>query len=472
MKLSDLPAEAEAQPQAAAPRVRLSDIQRPAAPATPQREDPMRSFTPGNVARAAGAIATGVAGGALGFPGDIETLVRGVSANTSNIRGPLQSASESILPTSRRVERFIAGEPSGDVERGFREVGELLSPVMAGRAASAAGRLTARAALGVPSRSVEELARAAEARGFRFEPMQLRESKPMGSPGFGSSATANQRLANRLASETTGKATNEITPAFLGERLETLGKEIGDIFNRPFRLDSQMVSELERMRDFEAAVRPATAQSVAPAAHNLIERYNQAAGAVGPGGNVSRFSVPGNELQALRSEMSDIARSATDGSVRRRAQEFVTALDGAIQRFNPEISGRLQAANRRYAATSTLRDLVESGGIRGGNISLEKLGGAMAREAYGFGSGTSRHPLAELGMMGRELKMRALWEGAQTPPDTLGALTSRVGRVLGVAGRMQPARRLQRGASEARPAVTGGEAAASGLAATGRRFED
>jgi hypothetical protein len=285
----------------------------------------------------------------------------------------------------------------------------------------------------------------------------------MGSPGAFFLRGRNQRLANEEVTAATGQRSAEISTDFLNNRVKALGQEYDRIFNRPIRVDRPLVTELEAMRDFETAVRPAMAQSVSPAAQNIIARYQQAS--QGVGGNVTRFSVDGRELQALRSEMSNIARTSSDGATRYRAGEFVKRIDDSIARAHPDLAADLQRTNRQYAATKTLEDLMEARGIVGGNVSLERLGNRLAGQVYGFGSGTDNHPLSEIGRLGRELKMRGRFEGAESPTDLIGATTSRLGRALGVATRMPGARSLQRSVNEPSRVISplvAGETAAVG----------
>lgn len=160
-------------------------------------------------------------------------------------------------------------------------------------------------------------------------------------------------------------------------------------------------------------------------------------------------AIDGTELQRLRSHIADIARSHQDGQVRRVAGQYVEQIDAMIEKSHPELLKELQKTNRQYAATLTLQDGIERGFISQGKISLKGLGDYLAgsNQVQGFGSGTSRHPLYELGYMGRELNMTSRVEGAKLPEyDTIGALFGRgrqlLGSTLGTRGTV--ARELQR----------------------------
>ena len=159
--------------------------------------------------------------------------------------------------------------------------------------------------------------------------------------------------------------------------------------------------------------------------------------------------IDGRELQRLRSSISDIARSHPDGLIRESAGEFVSKIDAMIERDNPEIAEKLKDTNRKYAATMTIENGVRKNFVHHGKISLEGLGRhlAGANDVHGFGSGTSRHPLYDLGYMGRELQMRSRFEGEEIPEyDLAGALLGRAKQLMGsaIGARSQYAREAQK----------------------------
>jgi len=167
-------------------------------------------------------------------------------------------------------------------------------------------------------------------------------------------------------------------------------------------------------------------------------------------GNITG-KIPGIELQRLRSNLRDIANYNTDGSVRKAASEFVTQIDGMIARENPKLAEDLIRTNREYAATMTLAEGVEKGFVTQGKVSLEGLGNYLAGKTYGFGLGTSKHPLYEPGYLGKELKIRSRAEGTQYPASKYVAGKARVlSDLLGttIGGRSQFARGVQRSVSE------------------------
>ena len=151
--------------------------------------------------------------------------------------------------------------------------------------------------------------------------------------------------------------------------------------------------------------------------------------------------VDGRELQVLRSNLSDLAYRL-EGTDRYRAYELLIAIDDAIETNNTGLAANFRQINRRYSANEALLDLYKKGGIKQGNLSLEKLGNVTKY----FGE---NHPLYELGKFGQDVKMRALWEGREEPPTELAKYLSMGKRAtLGLALDSPLGRALQRKISE------------------------
>ena len=393
----------------------------------------------GDIAKGVGA---GLPSGVIGLFGDIEALAR--------LPGrPFGVSQETRLPTSEQVGTFLFGEPGTEREKFSRVAGSAIGP-----AALLKGlRIGTSALVGRPTATTEALARQAEGLGFKLEPGQLRMVEPKATPGFAGNAVKNQKLANELVSAETGTKVSEITPKFVGDTLKDLGKKYDDIFSRPIRADRTLENELTAIVDFERRVNPAAVRPAATAADNIVERFRVAREEIGP--TVTAVNVDGREIQRLRSELSKIARTASDGNDRRIAGQFVESIDRVIERNNPALAAQLQTTNRQYATAKTLEEMIDKGYVRQGNVSLEKLGDYLANNTYGFGSGTSRHPLYNLGYMGRELNLRALWEGATgKTEDVLKQFLGKAGRYIsgGLGLRTQAARRVQSG----EPVLPGG----------------
>jgi hypothetical protein len=136
--------------------------------------------------------------------------------------------------------------------------------------------------------------------------------------------------------------------------------------------------------------------------------------------------LPGAELQRLRSNLTSIVRNTSDGNERRAASEFITAMDNALFKENPELLERLKKVNRQYTATMTLAKGIEQNWIQQGKIDPSRLGQYVASNSYGYGTGTSTHPLYELGYMGQKLNMQSRVAGSQYPNlDTTRSLFGR-----------------------------------------------
>lgn len=407
----------------------------------------------------------GTLSGVPGIYGDIETAGR---AGLRYLGADVEP--ESALPTSKRVAEFFgAEEPKTKTGERYRSAGEFLGGLVGPSALAKGLGFVGESLIGGTTKTVGNLAKRAEQLGFKLEPRQLRASEPKGSPGFGAgTATENQKIANELVSAETGVKTKEINPKFVGDRLKTLSKEYDAIFGQPLKVDRQLASDLEGMAAFERSVRPADVRSITAAADNVVGKFAQAqAQTTSP---ITAIKVDGEILQRLRSEMSYIARTATDGTTRKTAGDFVNKIDQNLARNHKDLVGKLEKTNREYAATKTLEELIEKGGIQGGNVSLEQLGNHLAQNVYGFGSGAARHPLSELGNLGRELKIRGRFEGVETPSGAITGLLSKTGQFLNLPSRMQAGRAIQRQLPVETTGVTGAVTAPVG--AIGREFEE
>jgi hypothetical protein len=161
--------------------------------------------------------------------------------------------------------------------------------------------------------------------------------------------------------------------------------------------------------------------------------------------------IPGTELQRLRSNLRDVANTNTDGAIREAARNFVTQIDAMVGRDNPQLLEALIDTNRKYAATMTLANGIEKGFVTQGKISAEGLGNHLAQQIYGYGLGTTNHPLYDLGYAGQQLKLSSRAEGTTMQPAVgFGAKTKALGRLLGtgMGSRTQVGRDIQRRISE------------------------
>lgn len=352
---------------------------------------------------------TGAFGGATG-----ETA--GQLAETSKYTKPLAD-------TARVLGGFVV--PSG-IEKGAKYLAEGL--------------------VGTTTSTTERLAKIAEDLGFKIEPRQVRQDSPKGSPGFMGDVKTNQKLANELVSEKAGLKVNEgIDEKYIGSRLKEAGQDYDKIFGRKngLRIDKQLITDLNDMAAFERKVRPADVRSITETTNNLTNKFLDAERQ--SLGKIQGLQVDGKELQRLRSEISDIARTHPDGNTRFTAGQFLEKIDNNILRNHPDLAKKLQETNRKYAVAKTLEDLNSRGAIQQGNVSLEQLGDYLSKNIYGYGSGASKHPLYDLGLLGKELKIRGRFEGVETPSGTVPGVLSKLEQVLNIPSRLPLARALQRG---------------------------
>jgi hypothetical protein len=302
--------------------------------------------------------------------------------------------------------------------------------------------------VGTTTATTERLAKLAEDLGFKLEPRQLRQDAPKGSPGFLGYKDSNQKLANELVSEKAGlKIPEGIDEKYIGQRLAEAGEDYNKIFGREFKIDRQLINDMNEMSEFERKVRPADVRSINDITKNITDKFSEAEKL--SLGDIRRkgFQIEGKELQRLRSEISDIARNHQDGNVRFTAGNFLEKIDNNILRNHPYLAQKLQDTNRKYAVGKTLEDLNARGGIQQGNVSLEQLGDYLSKNIYGYGSGATKHPLYDLGLLGNELKIRGRFqgvEGAKPDEGLIGGTFNKLEQYLNLPSRLPLARALQR----------------------------
>jgi len=369
---------------------------------------------------------------------------------------------ETIFPTTKEVEKILQKvniEPPDEDVSGYRTAGEIIGGFgMAGpRLLRGAGRTLA----GAASETGERLARRAEDLGFRISAPQARQKTPVGVSGPMFGKEANQTLANRLASESTGvPAVNEIDDVFIRNRLTNLGREYDNLFaNQQIRLDPQSIQALQDVANIQnllpnaaAGVSPAARQSV----NNILNNYQQLARR--PGANPAAFAADGPELQRIRSGLLTAARNSPDMATRSGIFDLLEGIDQSISRNHPQIFSEIRRLNPLYRNTVNLEQLMQQGGIRQGNISLDRLGNMLGQRP-----GSVRYQptgLDELGQLGKELQMKAIWEpsGRAYTPEMAAAGQAtglRTGAVEALAGFSTPFQRnLQRRLQPPAPAAT------------------
>lgn len=409
-------------------------------------------MSPGAIA---GATGVGTTAGAFGptalrkagqFVGKIPT------APTRAAGGLMQALGTGLqsIPTGRRAAAAGAalggteltgqlGEQAG-VPRAVTGLATLgLTPPLA--------RAGARGLLGAPTATREQYARAAEQLGFKLSPAQVRADIPLPAKGATFSSEKNQKLANELVSASTGKQAAEISPDFVRGRFDALGKEFDKIYSgKMFNIDPQAIQAIESISRIENQLPPtASVSAVKATADQILKNYRSMASRKGavPG----TFSIEGDMLQRLRTDLLGAARSATNRQDAHAIYELVDVIDGSVARNYPQIAAKLEEIRPQYRNTVILEDLIKAGGIRGGDVSLEKLGQVIQARKSGI---RSQRDLDKLGEMGRELQLRARWEregagataGESLIGQAIGTAADITGTLTGL--RSGPARSVQR----------------------------
>jgi hypothetical protein len=366
---------------------------------------------------------------------------------------------QTILPTMKEVERGLQKvgiQPPREEVSGYRTAGELLGGfgLATPRLARGAGRVLG----GEATQTGERLARRAEELGLQVKAPQVRESSPVSL----SSSRQSQTRANQLASESTGApGVNEIDDAFIRNRLGTLGNEYENLFaNQRIRLDPQSIQALQDVSNIQNLL-PNAAAGVSPAARQsvnfVLAQARQSGSAAGP------------ELQRVRSGLLAAARRSPDMATRQGIFDLLEGIDQSIARNHPQIFGEIQRLNPLYRNTVNLEQLMQQGGIVNGDISLERLGNMLGQR-----TGSVRYQptgLDELGLLGRNLGLRARWEPAgrlYTPEMAAAGQIAgiRTGAVEALARFSTPFQRnLQRRLQPPAPAAT--RAGRAGQAAVG-----
>jgi hypothetical protein len=300
------------------------------------------------------------------------------------------------------------------------------------------------AVVGKTTPSIEELARRREAKGYELEPSQLREVKPLGSPGYDlKRMRKNQTLANEEVTDATGNKAGlgKVTKDHLEKTQKQLGEKYDEIFGTEKKpklliIDDSLADAANKAAQFEAAVEPAKVPAISKTADNLLARWREAQSQ-----NKPAALIEGRELQTLRSNLSDLTYRLS-GKDKYRAGQLLREIDTAIENSNPEIAPVFRDTNKKYAANSLLLDLERKNGIMQGNVSLERLGELTKYLP-------PSHPLYEAGLAGRQLNMRGMFEGKQLPSGELSsALTKSKRMALGALTDSPFARSMQRRISE------------------------
>ena len=382
-----------------------------------------------------GGLAYGAGTQVLGAPGEAEEFL------TTGGKGEKLGGEGQFFPTTKQVRiglKEIGIEPPA--KTGFmQKTGEVLADV--GMAVPMGAR-TVGTMVGSTTKEGERIAGIAERLGFKLSPSQVRADAPVSEKGAVFNAKHNQTLANRLASNGTGKAVDEITEPFLRKRIEDLGKEFDDVYKgKEFAIDPNSATFLQNLSYYEQQLGFGGVPAIRSAADSILN-------------NIQSGKIAGDDLQRLRNALTQTARTSSDRGKAHEIYDLVDKLDDAVESKNPGLKKTLDVLRPKYRNTVILEDLYNSGGIQQGNISLERLGNQVSDK-----SSLRRNPqdIDNLGMLGSQLGLRARWEsaGEDMPGVIKGAVRTHgmlpeVVRGLSVPLRSRPARVAQRYAN--RPA--------------------
>lgn len=416
------------------------------------------------------AFGYGAATGFAGGPGELEEFGAYTAPEMLGLREKGQRdkvmGRETIFPTVKEAQQVLGKvgiEKPREQVSGYQTAGELVGGL--GTSLPKLLRSGAKTLLGTPSATSEKYARAAEGLGFKLSPAQVRQDLPAAAKGATFAAEENQALANKLASAATGKEAKEISPEFVRSRLSDLGKEFDKLYKgKDFVIDQQAVNALRSIAANEMQLPTnASVSAVKNTANEIIDNFGRMASRTGaqPG----TFAIEGEALQRLRTDLLGAARSTTSRQDAHQIYELVDVIDRSIARNHPQIAAQLAELRPLYRNTIVLEDLTRQGGIKQGNISLERLGNMLGARREGVRAG-ERADIDKLGELGRELKLRARWEPTGTPSTpgedvlkkALGTTMGGLAEVTGLRGR--PARAAQRFYSKVpTPFVAGAERA-------------
>lgn len=417
----------------------------------------------------AGALAYGAGTGLVGGLGELEEfgaytvpefLGFQEKGQRDNVMGTGRATVFPTVKEAQQVLKKVGIEKPREEVSGYQTAGEVLGGF--GTSLPRMLKGGAEMLVGATSKTGEKLAQQAEKIGFKLSPAQTRADVPVGEKGATFFAEKNQTLANELASEGTGKQVKEVDAAFIGERLENLGGQYDKLYKgKVFNIDKDAVDALQQIRAMEAQLPGVAAVSpVAQTADEIVKNFRSLANR--PGALPNTFGIQGEALQRIRNALTQRARSTNAGNAR-EIYNLVDVIDASIAKNHSEVATALDVLRPQYRNTIILEDLYKNGGIKQGNISLERLG-TMLRGERSVIRGT-KSDIDELGKLGRELGLRARWEKTGTAPiegtqvlgKALGTGASDVlGGVASTAGlRSRPARAVQRFYSTPATSVTG-----------------
>ena len=408
-----------------------------------------------------GGFAYGATKGLLGSAGEAEHFLAHTVPEYMGWSSPKERGTflgrETLLPTEKEVGDVMSyigiKEPNKNVS-GYTTAGEIIGGI--GPAIPGIARGVGRSLLGYTSETREAAAKAAEKLGFKLSPAQVRAEEAISSKGAIGYEQENQRLANKLASESTGKVSPgkdfDVSEKFIASRFDDLGKQFDKIYKgNQFKIDQPAVDALRQIRDIEAGIAAnARVGAVKSTADNLVSRFDSL---MARGARPTQFQIAGEEIQRVRNDITALARRSTRQDAH-YLYELVDKLDASIARNHPKIAAELKVLRPQYRNTIVLEDLTRKGGIQAGDVSVKQLGELLSNRPETFRT-LQPKGLDELGRIGREINLvsRAEKAGVLKPGDQ-SVVDSLLGKIPELPGvnrmlRSRGARAAQRALSPA-----------------------
>ena len=400
------------------------------------------------LAEKAKAFGYGAATGFTGGPGELEKFAVQTVPEAVGLSDPEERSKfmgrETFFPTiaetGKVLQKVGITQPKEDVS-GYQTAGEIIGGL--GTSIPSLFKTGVNALLGATTKTRSAIAKSAEDLGFKLSPAQVRSIDPVGQKGATGFADHNQNLSNKLVSEGTGKKVDEVSKEFIAERLSTLGNDFNKLYKgKTFNIDQDAVNAIEQIRAMETQLPNVAASSpVKQVADSISANFRSLSRR--PGAAPNTFGIEGEALQRLRNSLTEQARSGSRSNAR-EIYDLVDVIDSSIAKNHPDIAAKLTELRPKYRNSIILEDLYRSNGIKGGDVSLEKLGAMLGKKRNAV-RGTSSD-IDHLGEMGRELGLRARWDPVGEGDRILGSV---LGKAIGVGStglglRSRAARSLQR----------------------------
>ena len=331
--------------------------------------------------------------------------------------GVFGTGRETIAPTIEEAQQVLGKvgikKPREEVS-GYQTAGEILGGL--GTSLPGLVRGGVKAVLGAPSKTSATTAKAAEDLGFKLSPSQVKQDIPIPAKGATGFAEQNQTLANKLVTEGTGEKASEVSSTFIGDRLEKLGKEYDKLYKgKEFAVEGSVVNALNNILTKEQELGVAGVTTVKQAAQTMLDKIQK-----------DGLVVAGEDLQRLRNALTEKARGSSNRGNAHEIYDFVNVIDDSVAAKNPALKKALSELNPKYRNAIILEDLYRQGGIKQGNVSLERLGVMLRgkRDAVR----RNKQDIDNLADLGRELGLRARWE---TSGSSATAAEGLLGKALG-----------------------------------------